>query len=151
MASDTATATEIDTGTGLAPWQAGLIGGIGGSILFGALMTMMEPGMLETMIPGMYGLEGGLAGWIVHISHGAVLGVVFAGLLVVSGRRDVAIGPSVAGGIVYGGLVWLGLAVVVMPIWLGMPEMVPNFDVGSLVGHAIYGAVLGVAFSVLSR
>lgn len=30
----------------------------------------------------LYGLEGELVGWLVHVSYGAVLGIVFAAVLV---------------------------------------------------------------------
>ena len=149
MASETTTTADVQTKTTFEPWQAGVIGGIAGSIAFGAMMAMMEPMMLEEMIPMMYGLEGGLAGWIVHISHGAVLGVVFAAILVVAGKPDLGPAASAGVGLGYGIVVWAALAVVVMPVWLGMPEMVPNVDVGSLVGHAIYGVLLGVVYAVL--
>ncbi len=149
MASETTTQTDAQTETSLEPWQAGLVGGIGGAVAFGAMMAMMSPEMLETMIPSMYGLEGGLAGWFVHISHGAVLGVGFAALLGIAGRSSVSLPVGAIGGLAYGVLVWAALAVVVMPIWLGMPEMVPNADPGSLVGHAIYGLLLGIIYASL--
>ena len=151
MASETATRTDVRTRTTLEPWQAGVVGGVGGGVVFGVLLSLLAPEMLTGMIPAMYGLEGGLAGWIIHVSHGAVLGVVFATLLTVAGKADLSV---LAGGVVgvgYGIVVWATLAVIVMPVWLGMAEMVPNLDMGSLVGHALYGLVLGVAYAVLSR
>ncbi len=149
MSQETATQTDAQTDTRLEPWQAGLLGGIGGAIAFGVMMAMMSPEMLETMIPSMYSLEGGPAGWFVHISHGAVLGVVFAALLGIAGRSSVSLPVGAVGGLAYGVLVWVALAVVVMPIWLGMPEMVPNVDPGSLIGHAIYGLLLGIIYASL--
>ena len=149
MASETATTADVQTTTNFEPWQAGVLGGIVGSIAFGGMMAMMAPGMLEEIIPMMYGLAGGLAGWFVHISHGAVLGVVFATILVATGKSDLGPAVSAGAGLGYGIVVWAALAVVVMPVWLGMPEMVPNVDVGSLAGHAIYGVLLGVVYSFL--
>jgi uncharacterized membrane protein YagU involved in acid resistance len=142
------------TVTALEPWQAGAVGGIVGAIVFGAMMTMQTPEVLEMAIPAMYGLEGGLAGMIVHVSHGAVLGVVFAALLVEAGRTELGLGPSAAVGLAYGLGIWVVLAVVVMPIWLsavgfGMAPDVPNVAVESLVGHAAYGIVLGVVYAML--
>lgn len=151
MASETATRSDVGTETGLEHWQAGVVGGIAGSILFGAMMAAMVPAMLAEMIPALYGLEGELAGWIIHISNGAVLGVVFAAILVAIDRPSLDVGPGVVAGVVYGIVVWAALAVVVMPIWLGMPEMVPNLDGTSLIGHVLYGAVLGVVYAILAR
>ncbi len=151
MASETASQRDVTTETGLEAWQAGVVGGLLGGVAFGVLMVMMAPEMIELMIPSMYGLEGGVAGWIVHLSHAAVLGVVFAAILAAVGRPHLGIAPAAGAGVAYGVVVWAGLAVVVMPVWLGMPEMVPNLDVGSLVGHAVYGLILGVAYAALSR
>nr|WP_318247899.1 hypothetical protein [Saliphagus infecundisoli] len=41
-----------------------------------------------------------------------------------------------------------------MPVWLStvgfpMAPPVPNFDPTSLVGHAVYGLVLGIGYAVL--
>ena len=33
-----------------------------------------------------------------------------------------------------------------MPVWLGMAEMVPAFDPMSLVGHVVYGVILGAGY-----
>lgn len=154
MASETMTRRPERTETALEPWQAGAVGGIVGAIVFGAMMTMQTPEVLEMAIPAMYGLEGGLAGMVIHVSHGAVLGVVFAALLVAAGRTELGLGSTAAVGLVYGLGVWLALAVVVMPIWLsavgfGMAPDIPNVAVESLAGHAAYGLVLGVVYAVL--
>lgn len=151
MASETAQRQDVRQATRLEAWQAGVVGGILGSVAFGAMMAAMAPEMLEVTIPSMYGLEGGLAGWIVHVSHGAVLGVVFAALLAGLGRPHLGVGLGAGAGVGYGVVVWAALAVVVMPVWLGMPEMVPNVDVGSLVGHVVYGLLLGVVYAGLTR
>lgn len=156
MASETTTRAVTRTETGLEAWQAGTVGGIVGAIAFGAMMALQTPGVLENAIPAMYGLEGGLAGMIVHVSHGAVLGVVFAALLVAADRPVLGAAPAGAAGLVYGIVVWALLAVVVMPIWLSavgfaMAPSVPNVALESLVGHAAYGLVLGVTYAVLVR
>ncbi len=154
MASEVTTRTADRTKTQLEPWQAGTVGGIAGSLVFGAMMAMQTPGVLEGAIPALYGLEGGLAGMILHVAHGAVLGVIFATLLVATNRRDSGIATGGALGLGYGIVVWAVLAVVVMPIWLStvgfpMAPAVPNIAIESLVGHAAYGLVLGVAYALL--
>ena len=156
MSQRTATSTEDRTGTVLEPWQAGTVGGIVGAIVFGAMMAMQMPGVIENAIPALYGLEGGLVGMVVHVSHGAVLGVVFAALLSATDRTDLGPLSGTAAGLVYGVVVWALLAVVVMPIWLSavgfpMAPEVPNVAVESLVGHAVYGIVPGVTYAVLAR
>ncbi|WP_306055125.1 histidine kinase [Natronococcus wangiae] len=156
MASKVRTRTDERTGTALEPWQAGTVGGIAGAIVFGAMMTAQSPAVLEMGIPAMYGLEGGLAGWILHVSHGAVIGVVFAALLVATGQSHPGVVRSTALGLAYGVVVWVVLAVVVMPIWLSavgfpMAPPLPNVDVGSLMGHGAYGLVLGAVYALLER
>ena len=156
MASKVRTRTDERTGTALESWQAGVVGGIAGAIAFGALMAVQMPAMLEMGIPAMYGLEGGLVGWIVHVSHGAVIGVVFAALLTITGQSQRGVVRTTSLGLAYGVVVWASLAVVVMPIWLSvvgfpMAPPLPNVDVGSLVGHALYGVVLGTAYGFLER
>ncbi|SIS14799.1 hypothetical protein SAMN05421752_11456 [Natronorubrum thiooxidans] len=156
MASKTATRLGVRRGTALEPWQAGTVGGIIAALAFGILMSVQTPAVLEMGIPAMYGLEGGLAGWLIHVSHGAVLGVVFAALLTATKRPHLGPVKSTAAGLVYGVVVWAVLAVVVMPIWLStvgfaMAPAFPNIDMMSLVGHAVYGIVLGIAYAFLER
>ncbi|TYL39865.1 histidine kinase [Natronococcus pandeyae] len=156
MASKMRTRTAERTGTPLEPWQAGTVGGIAGAIVFGAMMAVQSPAVLEMGIPAMYGLEGGLVGWIIHVSHGAVLGVVFGVILGAVGKTDPGIVRTAGLGLAYGVVIWAALAVVVMPVWLSvvgfpMAPPLPNVDVGSLVGHAAYGIVLGLAYAFLER
>jgi len=91
---------------------------------------------------------------VAHVSHGAVIGVVFAALLRVTGRASPGLATGSALGVGYGIVVWAVLAVVVMPIWLStvgfeMAPTVPNVAVESLVGHAAYGLVLGAVYALL--
>ncbi|PCR91626.1 histidine kinase [Natrinema ejinorense] len=154
MASETATRRSERTATTLAPWQAGTVGGIVGAIVFGVMMAMQTPGVIEAAIPALYGLEGGTVGMIIHVSHGAVLGVVFAALLVAAGRTDLGLVPTIGVGLAYGIGIWAVFAVLVMPVWLsavgfGMAPGVPNIAIESLVGHAAYGLVLGTVYAAL--
>lgn len=158
MSADTQTDEVADTTPMLEPWQGGVIGGILGGIVFGALLTMQTPGVLEDSIPQLYGLGAGAGamGWILHLSHGAVLGVVFVAIVELTPLDDVLddnLRNAVAG-LGYGVVVWGVLAAVVMPVWLdaagaGSPD-VPNVVVESLVGHLAYGVVLGLTYAVLT-
>lgn len=146
MSTQTQTVTDTETAGKLEHWQVGLVGGLGGGLIFGVMMTPV----IEGAIPSMYGLEGGLAGWVIHMSHSAILGVVFAALLDLTPLGEIANSPStlVGTGLAYGIVLWAVLAVVVMPLWVMGPsaglEAVPNIAVESLLGHAVYGVVLGV-------
>ncbi|WP_254279892.1 histidine kinase [Haloarcula marina] len=148
-----ATQTPTDTGVVLEDWQAGVVGGIAGAAVMAVLISVMNPGVLTGAIPGLYGLSGGVAGWAVHLSHGAVLGVVFAAV-VESGIVDRSVGSTVGLGILWGVVAWVVLAALVMPVWLsavGFPAAppFPNFAIPSLLWHVVYGGVLGVAYAAL--
>ncbi|WP_254545406.1 DUF6789 family protein [Halomarina pelagica] len=136
-------------------WRAGVVAGLLAAAVMGVLLTIQMPDTIGVAIPSMYGLRGLLAGWVVHLVHGAVLGLVFAA---VAGPLGVArsTGRSLALGVAYGVVVWALLAVLVMPVWLsavGSPANppLPNVNVKSLIGHVAYGAVLGGTFPSLSR
>lgn len=157
MSTTERTARRRETEQALEPWQAGVVGGILGGLLFGVIMSVQTPEVLETAIPaGLYGLpENSLVGWSVHVSHGAILGVGFAIVSDIGGLdsvldTDLKYG---AGAFVYGLLLWGTLAAVVMPIWVsgGSLAGVPNIATESIVGHAVYGTTLGLAYSVLTE
>ncbi|MDZ5810221.1 histidine kinase [Halorubrum sp. AD140] len=142
----------------LVAWQGGVVGGLLGGLVFGLLLSLSSPGVIHTAIPALYGIgaESGVAGWVIHLSHAAVLGVVFAALADATLEEGFETNlKSGLLGLAYGLGVWAVLAVIVMPIWLdavgfaGAPD-VPNVDLASAVGHAAYGAVLGVTYGVLS-
>lgn len=154
----TQTATEGNVSTATANWKAGVGGGLVGGLVFGVLMSMMVPGVLRMAIPAMYGIQGpaGLIGWVLHMSHGAVIGLGFAALAGWKPDLVATTGKSVGVGAVYGLVVWLLLAVIVMPIWLGAVGFggappLPNVGMESFVGHLVYGAVLGAVYPALAE
>lgn len=147
---------QTETTAGIESWQAGVAAGILGAVAFGGLMALVAPPMLTAAIPAMYGLSGGAAGMFVHLSHGAVLGVAFAAILRARPDFGNTVTRATVSGAVYGAAVWVVLAALVMPIWLsavgfaGAPPF-PSFDATSLVGHLVFGVVLGAAYSMLRR
>ncbi|ELZ31567.1 hypothetical protein [Halorubrum distributum] len=152
MATETVTSTDVSTETG--NWKAGVAGGLVGGLVFGAMMSAMTPGVLRMAIPAMYGIEGpaGALGWAIHMSHGAVIGLGFAAVAGLRPELGGSIGAGLGVGAGYGLLVWVALAVVAMPIWLGAVGFpgappLPNVGVESLVGHVVYGAVLGGVYA----
>ena len=151
MAIESSTATE--TGVDLNDWQAGVVGGLAGSAVMGILISVMNPAVLEAAMPALYGLSGGVAGWVVHLSHGAVLGVTFAAIVQAAGS-DRSAGAIVGLGLFWGVVTWVGLAALVMPVWLSavgfpMAPPFPNFAPPSLLWHVVYGGVLGVGYAAL--
>ncbi|MBP1923625.1 hypothetical protein J2751_002670 [Halorubrum alkaliphilum] len=156
MATETATATNTLTEAG--DWQAGVAGGLVGGLVFGAMMSVMTPPVLEMGIPAMYGIEGpaGAIGWAIHMSHGAIIGLGFAAIAGLKPELSESVGTSLGVGAGYGLLVWVALAVIVMPIWLGAVGFggappLPNVGVESLIGHVAYGVVLGGVYAVVAN
>lgn len=154
MSTTTTTATTSDLGgepTG--NWKAGVVGGIVGSVVMGALVLLMSPPTLAVAIPSLYTLAPPAspgAGLFVHISHGAVLGVGFAAL---ARGFDVQSNRALVGlGLAWGVVTWVLLAALLMPVWLsvvGSPANppFPNFAVPSLVWHVVYGLVLAGVYT----
>jgi len=119
-----------------------------------ALVVAMNQDVLAVAIPSLYTLApppNPATGLFVHISHSAVLGVVFAGI---ASALEVEDTGRLAGlGVGWGVATWAVLAALVMPVWLsavGSPASppFPNFAPPSLLWHVVYGAVLGGVYAV---
>ncbi|WP_049969439.1 hypothetical protein [Haladaptatus cibarius] len=135
-------------------WSSSILGGLAGGIVFGILMQSM--GVMPT-IASLYGLDGATMGWVAHLFHSIVFGLVFGGIMTMTSLRKYAdrIVPTTGLGAVYGVLLWFVAAAIIMPLWLGAVGMemppVPNLDPTSLVGHLLYGVVLGAVFAAAYR
>lgn len=129
-------------------WKGGVAAGLVGGAVMAAVMLVMNPAPIEVAIPSLYGLAppaNGAAGLVAHLSHGAVLGVAFAGLVGVAGIAD-SRGKLLGAGVAWGVVTWVVLAALVMPAWLsavGSPAQppLPNFALPSLLWHVVYGVV----------
>lgn len=124
----------------------GVVGGLAGGLVFGLLMQMM--GMIP-MIAQLVGSNSPAVGWIVHLAISSVIGATFAVLFARLAR-------TVAGGALYGmgyGILWWVLGgLILLPARLGMPVFELNTTAWqSLMGHLLYGLLLGAVFSRLSR
>ena len=126
-----------------------MIGGIVGAAVMGTLMVLMNDTVIAVAIPSLYTLappQNAAAGLFVHLSHGAVLGVVFAGIAGAVGADST--GKLLGLGAIWGVVTWAILAALVMPVWLGAvgspaSPPLPNFAPPSLLWHVVYGLVLG--------
>lgn len=145
----TETGREVQADSQSINWKAGTVGGIAGGIIMGVLMLAMNDAVIAVAIPSLYSLAPPPnipVGMAVHVFHGAVLGVIFAGIasaLEIDSSRNV-IGLGLAWGIV----TWAVFAALLMPVWLstvGSPASppFPNFATPSLIWHVVYGLVLG--------
>ncbi|MFB6126145.1 MAG: histidine kinase [Halolamina sp.] len=150
----TETNAVVDAGVSLTDWQAGTVGGIVAAAVMAALISAMNPPTLAAAIPALYGLSGGVAGWVVHLSHGAVLGVAFVAVAESDAVGAASSTRLVAIGVVWGAVTWVVLAALVMPVWLStvgfpMAPPLPNFAPPSLLWHVVYGLVVGVVAPAL--
>ncbi len=129
----------------------GAYGGIAGGLIFGMLMGMM--GMLP-MIGSMIGQPTAAAGFAVHMANSVIIGVGFA---IVLGRFVSGTPSGVGIGLAYGGVWWILGPLTLMPLLMGMGLGV-NWNAAaaaamlpSLVGHLMYGGVLGLVYAWLRQ
>ena len=122
----------------------GVYGGLAGGVVFGAMMAMM--GMLP-IIGNMVGSPSAWTGFFVHLMISATIGGSFAVLVDASGQRG-----GVGSGLAYGFAWWILGPLTLMPFFMGMGLGV-NWNVAamgqavpSLVGHLIFGGILGVTY-----
>lgn len=151
MAQETQTGLGFEAGN---VWFGAAVGGLLGAAVFGAMMHAMMTDVIVMMIPAMYGLApGATTGWAIHLVHGVIFGLVYAALVTPAAVRQYAGRPTTGLGVgaVYGLLVWVVAAAVIMPIWLGMPEMVPDLNPMSAIGHVVFGAVLGALTPIVAE
>jgi hypothetical protein len=142
--------------------MAGVVAGLIGGLVFGMMMQMMTaPTPTGARMP-MMGMvaqvirSDSLAlGWLYHLFNSAVIGAIFGWLF--AGRIH-GYSTGFRWGAVYGILWWVLGGLILMPVFLGMKPfapltMAPMIPVafGSLMGHLIYGVILGVAFVALTQ
>jgi uncharacterized membrane protein YagU involved in acid resistance len=127
-----------------------LLAGVAGTVAL-TMLTYIAPmmGMPEMDIPQMLsGFMGvpAIAGWLAHFMVGTVFAVLYAYAFV--SRFP---GSPVAKGTVYGLIPWLLAQIMVNPM-MGAGVFALNTPapmlmvVGSLMGHLVYGGVLGAIY-----
>lgn len=126
----------------------GLIGGLAGGLVFGVMMGMQ--GMLP-MVGMLIGQQNAFVGFIVHMAISAFIGVTFGLLL---DRFTGSLGGALVSAALYGVVWWVLGALILMPAMLGMTDMV--LQVGqmqwmSLMGHVVFGLVMGVVYVYARR
>lgn len=126
----------------------GGIAGLGGSVVFGILMAMMS---MLPMVGMLVGQDSAGVGFVVHLAISAFIGAVY-GLMI--GRLAATTPVALAGGVVNGVVWWVLGALIMMPLVLGMTDMV--LVVGStqwlsLLGHILYGLVTAFLFLAFRR
>ena len=125
---------------------AGIIGGLAGGLVFGIMMQIMG---LMPMIAAMVGAESVIVGWVVHLAISSSIGVTYAVLLAPASSMVMAVVTGLGWGLLW----WVLGPLLIMPTALGMGVfMINQTTLLSLVGHLIFGAILGtVATAWLHR
>jgi hypothetical protein len=141
---------------------ASILAGVVAGLVFGMMMHMMtaptpDGGRMPViaMVGQIVGSPSLTVGWLYHLFNSAVIGAIFGWLL---GPRVHDYGSGFGWGAAYGVVWWILGGLVLMPVMLGMPAfaplMMPEMQMvamGSLVGHLIYGVILGGLFVTLAR
>ncbi len=123
-----------------------IVAGLAGTAAMTMLMTMAPAMGLPPMnVPAMLGsMMGGnvILGWVAHFLTGTVLALGYAALF--ASRLP---GHAAARGALYSLLPWLMAGLVVMPMMgRGFFSGAILAAVGSLMGHLLYGAVIGTVY-----
>jgi len=137
---------------------AGALAGLIAGLVFGFMMQMMRAPTPEgaqvpmmAMVAQVVGSSSLFVGWLYHLFNSAVIGAIFGWLL--GTRTADRMGNAVVLGAGYGVIWWVLGGLILMPLALGMPAFAPlrmepmrPVAMGSLLGHILYGIVLGTSF-----
>ena len=87
--------------------------------------------------------------WVVHLAISALFGAFYGAVVA---PRVSGWGPGLGSGVVYGALLWVVGPLLLMPAKLGMPLLtVDTMALKSLVGHLVFGLVLGAVVAARGR
>jgi hypothetical protein len=124
---------------------AGIVGGLVGGLAFGVLMQIT--GVIPT-VAMLVGSKAVAIGWLVHLAISAFIGATFAMLF---RRYATTVARSTAVGLGYGAVWWVLGALLLMPARLGMePFAINTMAWWSLLGHLIYGLLLGAVYAFVA-
>lgn len=133
------------------------VGGAVGGLIAGVLMGLVMHYVMDIMevVGGLYTMDSVTAGWIFHLIHAVLFGLVFAVALNWSAFEKYEFGPPAVAwlGVAWGVALWMVAAGVIMPIWMDsmafsqVPE-IPNWQTQSGIGHLVYGVSLGVVVAI---
>lgn len=137
--------------------RSALLRAAGVALVAGVVMGvfMQVTAGLLPVIGALYGVQSELVGWISHLFHSIVFGLLFvAGTTRPTFRAFGGVLGLTLLGSLWGAVLWLIAAGFIMPLWLiavGEPAILPNLTSPGLVSHLLWGAVLGGLYAVLTR
>jgi hypothetical protein len=140
----------------------GIVGGLIAGLVFGMMMQMMMAPTPEgsempmmAMVAKVVRSDSMAVGWLYHLFNSAVIGAIFGWIL---GGRASGYAAGLTWAAMYGVFWWVLGGLVLMPILLGMPVFAPLLmepmrpvAAGSLMGHILYGLILGGVFVWMSH
>lgn len=132
--------------------RAIIVGGLAGLIGGWAFSVWFIQNNAFIIIAGIVGSDASSVGVIIHYTIAAIIGASF-GLLF---QRDVrSPGSSLCWGLAYGLFWWflgpLTLQPVLLHARINWSYQTGNVFFGSLIGHVVYGILLGLIYSILNR
>jgi hypothetical protein len=142
--------------------RAGISAGLIAGLVFGIMMTVMhaptpEGGSMPmmAMVAKVVGSTSLTIGWLYHLFNSLIIGGLFGWIL---GGKIGGLGSGLGWGAGYGLLWWVLGGLILMPMFLGMPAFAPlrmpmmrPVAFASLMGHVMFGLILGAAFVPLRR
>jgi hypothetical protein len=140
-------------------WRNGAIAGFLAMLAMSVAIALRDLEVLRVAVAGLYGSEGSLVvGWVAHLLHGSLFGVLFAAVLTEAALEDLTASTprTTAAGAVYGMVLAVAGAGSILPIWLAivgvgaLPDL-PHVTLPLLAWHLVYGVVLGGVFAHLDH
>ncbi len=136
---------------------AGILAGLIAGVVFGIMMTVMHAPTpdggsmpMMAMVAQVVKSQSLAVGWLYHLINSAVIGALFGWTL---GSKIGGVGSTAGWGAGYGFLSWILGGLILMPMFLGMPAFAPlqmpmmrPVAFASMMGHVIFGLLLGAAF-----
>jgi hypothetical protein len=151
---ETETAVRRDR-RGRSRWVGGAIAGLVAGLSFGLYLQFVV-GVLPPR-EAVVGPEALAFDWAVHLFHSLAFALVYVGVVSLPRVARFADRPATGSvlGAGYGVALWAFATAVAVAFWAVANTVwvlpIPEPSVESLVGHVLYGAVLGVTFAVVHR
>lgn len=126
-------------------FQTAIVGGIIGGFMFGIMMQMM--GMIQ-MVGKMVGSESIVISWLLHMIISVLFGIGFMVLIKFISNLFIA-------SMIYGVLIWILGPLLIMPMMLGMGNMLGNAfepaQLMSLMTHIIFSVILAIVYKIMDK
>jgi uncharacterized membrane protein YagU involved in acid resistance len=127
----------------------GTLAGLAGGWAFGKWMEQVN---FYPLIAGLIGSRSRMVGESLHFLFAVIIGISFAFLFQ---REARGYGSSMACGMAYGIFWWFLGPLTILPLWSRRPLDWSSHHArelfGSLIGHIIYGVIVGLLYAVVDR